>query len=573
MSAQGRIPDDEFKKIYSGHCCYMDFDDAETLHSYSQLKNIDDVAAFLSPYSAVGITADPNAQAVEIKTLAALCERCPHSSAKCSDTVVYHAVDDYKRTYTSCPYESSFKNGRQFNLIYKYPLSEMKNADNEYVCPKCGHILVTTPYRPERARVVDFHDIRFKNAPCILSVMRRGAICPVCGQRFPTIPIPYIELQTNRKKLSIRLLRALALHQVDHSPTRQEIANGYGISFDTVKEHFSRQNSHLLACAMKNEYDVLFHFCTSTPYAPLYPESYYCSVKTSYAQTSMRFYYEKWMESKIELRAIFFEEADILDEWLHMDFSRVFPESCSAPQLFLLAYYHSAAAFPKADLDLSLLVTQVVLFYGKLLYNKISIADSNKITRELTVCLRALSEPQSVLLSDFKTYLESLAHEFSRHPHLSGNRYPAASIQISRHIKHIVSSELFACGEHKTLEGYAPIHECDFSPAEEATRIIIEAAMRTEQLGEEALEPQDLVCRLLVLNKHTIHFPSDENGCAIIPLTEDGLLDPSCLVSDGVLIDDILTMISEGLLGVYFPVDIYRKEFSNIGKMNKEKPL
>lgn len=38
MSAQGRIPDDEFKKIYSGHCCYMDFGDAETLHSYSQLK-------------------------------------------------------------------------------------------------------------------------------------------------------------------------------------------------------------------------------------------------------------------------------------------------------------------------------------------------------------------------------------------------------------------------------------------------------------------------------------------------------------------------------------------------------
>lgn len=567
MSAQGRIPDDEFKKIYSGHCCYMDFDDAATLHNYNKLKNIENTAAFLDPYSAMGLTTDSRAQKVEIKTLASLCERCPHSAAKHSDTAVYHTPDDYKRTYTSCPYESSFKNGWQFNLIHDYPLSKMKNADNEYFCPRCEHTFATRPYRSKKGYTVSFHDIRFQNEPCVLSISRRGATCPRCQQRFPTIPIPYIEFQTNKRGLSIRLLRALALHQIKHSPTRQEIANGYGISFDTVKEHFSRQNSHLLACAMKNEYDMLLRFCTSTPYTTCYPDSCFCSTKTSYAQTSMRFYYEKWMESKIKLRAIFFEEADILAEWLHMDFSRAFPESCSAPQLFLLAYYHSAAAFPKADPDLSLLVTQAVLFYGKLLYNKISIADSNRITRELMACLRALSEPQNVLLSAFKTHLESLAQEFSHHLHLLGSRYPAASIQISRHIESIVSSELFACGEHETLErAYAPIHEPDFSPAEEATRIIIDAAMRTEQLGEEALAPQDLVCRLLVLNKYTIHFPSDENGCAVIPLTEDGLLDPSCLVSDGVLIDDILTMISEGLLGVYFPVDIYRKEFSDIGK-------
>lgn len=571
MSAQRRFPNDEFEKIYSGRYCYMDFDDAENLHNYNKLKNINDIAAFISPYSDMGLTVESNVESIRIKTLESLCDRCPHSAAKHSHTAIYHTPDDYRKTYTSCPYESSFRRGRQFNLIYNYPLSKVKNTENKYCCPRCGKILDTTPYISKKAYTVSFHDIRFQDAPCVLAVRRRGAICPVCHQRFPAIPIPHIEFQTNKRGLSIRLLRALALHQIDHSPTCQEIANGYGISFDTVKEHFSRQNSHLLACAMKKEYDTLFDLCTSAPYITCYPNSYFCSIKTSYAQTPMRFYYEEWMdssmESKSKLRAIFFEEADILDEWLHMDFSKAFPEDLSVPHLLLLAYYHSAAAFPNANPDLSLLITQAVIFYGKLLYNKISFTDSEVIVQDLLACLACLSEPQDILLSDFKEHLDSLTQEFSNHLRLLSTQYPVAFIHISRYIELIMSSELLACEGHETIEGMCiPIHKPDFSSAEEATRIIMEAAMRSEQFGEDALEPQDLVCRLLVLNRHTVHFPIDENGCAVIPLTEEGLLDSSCLRSGGVFIDDIMSMISEGFLGVRFSVDSYRKEFLGTDK-------
>lgn len=390
----------DYKSMYRGHKCTIDTD-SECWHDYSDFVNYSSLSEFLEIYRNIGFDErswDSIEESFEIQTLLNKCKECPHSKnyRDCIKTTERYCLPNKKEMYVSCPLEKDFATGIKLKLDYKWR--------KQTVCNHCNEI-VERPYFSENTPAeLSFFDVRLKNTPTQLLVLRKEEICPHCKGRLAVTEIPRVQIAL-KHQMTIRLTHAIVHHSTKKGITgycNRHIAQGYGISDSLLKKFLSERSaefrdkgerSYLKIQKEMQAQTKLFYQCRGPSYSMLLCFSELVAKKDA---------------PELHLCAAFDKnEIDWLTAWAHGDFSPTIPSTMTDTHLDFLADHCADIIFPDIDHMLAFRMVHLAIAYGKFLKSGRYAMESWEITASLVRCLHGLSSGE-MSFNEFVQHIETI---------------------------------------------------------------------------------------------------------------------------------------------------------------------
>lgn len=388
-------PEIDYEKMYQDHECYIDTDSSDW-HDYRGLEEFPDLISFLDMYRGCGL--DESLWEVEeaatllvkpytISTLSEQCKKCPHSKVKQDSTTAatIYCLPGKKEKHSSCPLEEHFSEGFIVSLEYKL-------RENVF-CTHCHKTIERPHFDKNSLAKLPIFDVRLNGSPAKLLIERKEEICPKCHKRIAVSPeIPNITVEL-KQGMTMRLIHAINNYGKDTGISgycKKHIAQGYGISYSTLKKYCNATSKELRKQA---EQICLKHEKRRA-------EEMRAITKFSYPSTAPRysmalFFSElRVKEETPELclcAAFDKKELDAVVAWAHGDFSPEIPSGSTDIHLDFLAVHCAGIIFPDIDQMLAFKMMQLAIAYGKFLKSGRYATEDRGITESLIHCLRELS--------------------------------------------------------------------------------------------------------------------------------------------------------------------------------------
>lgn len=205
--------------------------------------------------------------------------------------------------------------------------------------------------------------------------------------------IPYVEVEL-RHRLSLRLVRALTLDGIREgilNGTKMRLANGYGLSYETVKKYLSARCAALREEAERLEAKRIrvlhrgYGSNTNEPPGPS-PNLYYSLITTPIPLT-LSFEALPAKTTELALCAAFGKEVQVLTSWVDGDFTPAMPRGMSDDHLVLLAHSFSAAEYRWLNNIFTFHICMLTIAYGTFLHTHRGAPEDREITEAMIFCL------------------------------------------------------------------------------------------------------------------------------------------------------------------------------------------
>ena len=383
---------------YYGRECHINFD-TTLLHDYEGLVEFSDGQQYLAYYRGCGFDESewdhPELiqQEYVVEANRSLCKRCPHSAknrAGCLDKKYW--LPNTKEKYLSCPLEEDFAIGTAFTL--RYP--RLGNR----VCQNCGKTVKDSCDGGKAQPKI--YDVRFQGHPSKLFITREQEKCPFCGQRLPAVEIPGVQVNSTLK-FSERLIRAISVYNREKGISgipQKMIAQGYGITHEVLRQYLGDKRKQVLKTAEENYRKRIRDINKSQGSRHTVSEhgtqphtwTYYFSDCTT-VHYSLALYFSSFGQTERELSpsaAFDKREVDVIDTWVHGDFSSKLPAVLSDDHLTVLAHCYAATACSHLNQTLAFDMVELTIAYGKFLQSHRGASEDMMITDALRSCLEGL---------------------------------------------------------------------------------------------------------------------------------------------------------------------------------------
>lgn len=529
-----------YAEQFKGHKCIMDLEQSYFLDRHGLFSKKDD---FLHLYRDQGFQETdwdhPERLTSEVvfPVLEEMCDSCPHGF------VPRQAVPEEKRyrcswnncTSSSCPAEQHFCVGTEFHL--DYPLPDL--------CPRCGSKVKFYSYEYDKSPVV-LTDIRYDDHPARLQILRQEGVCPVCKQRCQAVRIPMVQADL-RCGLTLRLMRAITHHccleDEYWEQSKRKVAEGYGLSYSTVKKYTSEKMAQLRkdaerllaqrvteSISQKKFSDNTFLYCMSLT-SSITPPS------TPGVSSVRRLYFSYSPGKGSTLRGAFGREAWVLDQWMDGKLEFPMPRRVSEDRLTLLDACYCGDVLCFWPPSIAFRGVQLIMACGRAYHVPLRgrTPDLRQLRQYALLCTRVLLDGDFDLVRRAAEHLEQWAGDY---------RYGRLFRAARRLLRQV---ELY-----HPWHGFFPAERVTVPPAEVqecAERIWAEADAYCQAHHQDWSEGDDEAFRdrLLYANRAALNIER-----AVIddlpPIREDGSLEAAYLDLDGIPLDKLNRLLWNGLL-------------------------